>query len=97
MVMVGLPPNKIQDLLSDWSHNNSLLIEYPELNLKPLNKFKPSGELDSFVLRMLDSGVGISIEGIASNISFYGFDKAEFQQIEYVYHSLHDTSMSSTL
>lgn len=55
------------------------------MNLEPLNEVKPKGQaLDSFTVRILNSGVGVSIDGVASKISIYGFDKTEHRQIEYV-------------
>lgn len=60
-------------------------LEYPELGLDPLNPFKPKGAHDSFTVRVIDSGLGINVDGVASKISVYGFDKSEIQQIEYVH------------
>lgn len=47
-----------------------------------LNPYKPNGTLDSFKMRALDSGLGISVDGVASKISVYGLDKMEIQHIE---------------
>lgn len=59
-------------------------LEYPEMKLEPLNPFKPKGAHDSFTVRIIDSGLGLSVVGVASKMSVYGFDKMKIQQIEYV-------------
>lgn len=70
--------------LEPQTFTKNKLIEYPELSMERLDPLKLKGALDSITVRILDSGIGISIEGVATNMSFYGCDMAEFQQIEYV-------------
>lgn len=60
--------------------------EYQGTNLEPLNPYKPKGAHDSFTVKIIDSGLGLSVDGVVSKIIFYGFDKMEIKQIEYVYH-----------
>lgn len=58
------------------------LLENSDLEMPSLNPYKPNGTLDSFKMRALDSGLGISVDGVASKISVYGLDKMEIQHIE---------------
>lgn len=61
------------------------LLEYPNLNIPPLNPYKPEGALNWITIRTLESTLGISFDGCASKISIYGIDKMEFQEIEHAH------------
>lgn len=75
----------IQIILSLFEyHFDSFFLEYSELNSVPLNPFKPRGAHDSFAVKIIDSGLGINVDGVASKISVYGFDQFGIQQLEYV-------------
>lgn len=50
--------------------------------MPPLNPFKPEGELDSLTVRSFGPGLGITLDGVASNISVYGFHTMEIQNFE---------------
>lgn len=55
------------------------------MDIPSLNPYKPKGGLNSFTLSSRDPIVGISFDGIARDISIYGFDKMEIQRIQYVH------------
>lgn len=63
------------------------LSENPESNIQSVKPFKPTGDLNSFDMHIQSSG--FSVNGVASQISIYGFDEMEFHQILYVFHSIH--------
>lgn len=61
------------------------MVEFPELNIPKLTPYKPTGALDSFKIYLGQSGLGITLDGYASNISIYGIKNLVFQHIEYVH------------
>lgn len=53
-----------------------------------LTPYKPKGELESIRIHLQQPGLGITLDGHASNISIYGIQNLVFHHVEYVYFQL---------
>lgn len=50
-------------------------------SLPSLNPFRPQGALSSFTINSLDTGMGSTVNGVATDLSIYGFNRMRIQQI----------------